>query len=212
MAKKKQKWERPPLDSPELAHISPDLRQLATPVEFLVQDPANVRMHPERNMQAVASSLSQFGQRKNIVVNRKGFVTEAGNGTLEAAQALGWKWIAASFEDDDHTTATAYAIADNRTAELAVWDYENLTAQLDALAKDGIGTDSLGFSDQEYEALANQFQPPPAQDPEAIPGYVEEQDTFSIRVEGVKPEEKDDVLEALRAALGGWDHLSAEAY
>lgn len=90
MAKAKKKtWKLPPLDSPELAHISPDLRAIAVPIDSLIPDPGNVMLHPQRNFEATKASLATYGQRKSIVVNERTGIVEAGNGTLDAGKALG---------------------------------------------------------------------------------------------------------------------------
>ena len=104
----------------DLAWIAEDLRGLALELGDLTQDPANARLHPERNMEALKASLHRFGQRKPVVVRREGMIVIAGNGTLEAARALGWSHLAAVIVEDDATTATGYAIADNRTTNEAV--------------------------------------------------------------------------------------------
>ena len=88
-------------------------------------DPANVRRHPERNLDAIKASLARFGQQKPIVVDANG-VVRAGNGTLEAAKSLGWTKIAIVRTDLANSEATAFSIADNRTAELAEWDDSGL--------------------------------------------------------------------------------------
>ena len=51
-------WTRPEHDSEDLAHISPDLRALAVPIESIFPDPDNARVHPERNMAAVMDASS----------------------------------------------------------------------------------------------------------------------------------------------------------
>ena len=117
-------------------NIADSLRSLAVPVDQLHADPANVRMHGDRNLAAITASLARFGQMKPIVVQRHGMVVRAGNGTLLAARKLGWTHLAANVVDMTDTEATAYAIADNRTAELAEWNNEDLLAQLDALRSD----------------------------------------------------------------------------
>ena len=101
-------------------------------IASLSLDPANLRRHPERNMQAIMGSLRRFGQQKPIVVDAKGVVI-AGNGTLAAAKQLGWKQIAVAETALAGSEATAFAIADNRTAELAEWDDDALAKTLAAL-------------------------------------------------------------------------------
>jgi ParB-like chromosome segregation protein Spo0J len=114
---------------PDLGHIAEPLRPLAVPCEHLVLDPANARKHPEPNLEAIKGSLAVYGQRKPIVASKVTGMVIAGNGTLDAARALGWTHIAVVFTEDDAVTAAGFAIADNRAAELAEWD----TAALEKL-------------------------------------------------------------------------------
>jgi len=116
-------------------------------IESLILDPQNARKHSTRNIDAIKTSLEKFGQRKPIVVHNG--VIVAGNGTLEAAKLLGWEEIAVSVcpEDWDADTAKAYALADNRTAELAEWDEIALSNQLTDLIDLGWSIKNLGFED-----------------------------------------------------------------
>lgn len=139
-----------------LQHIARGLRPLAVPIAGLSPDPANARTHDDRNIAAIASSLRQFGQRKPIVVQSHGMIVRAGNGTLAAALSLGWTHIAAVICDDSATAATAFAIADNRTAELAAWDEVTLARLLDGLRSDGADLSDLGWSDDELSSLLAQ--------------------------------------------------------
>jgi ParB-like chromosome segregation protein Spo0J len=102
--------------------IAPDLRPLALPIGELKQDLRNARTHDERNLQAIVRSLQQFGQLKPVVVNRATGIIEAGNATFEAAGRLGWTHLAAVRVKHNPAAAHGFAIADNRTAELADWD------------------------------------------------------------------------------------------
>jgi hypothetical protein len=115
-------------------------------------DPANARQHSDRNLETIQKSLTEFGQRKPIVVWKDTVI--AGNGTLRAALALGWTDIEITRVPDDWSKdqITAYAVADNRTSDLASWDEEVL---LDILA-DLDGYDLLaasGFTDEEIDDL-----------------------------------------------------------
>jgi hypothetical protein len=112
-------------------------------------DPENARKHSKRNIEAIAGSLATFGQRRPLVV-WDGIVI-AGNGTLEAAKSIGWTQIEVTRVPADwtHEQARAYALADNRTSELADWDHEILADQL-------IELDSVGYeiSDWGFEPLS----------------------------------------------------------
>ena len=119
-------------------------------ISDLTPDPANARKHGERNLKAIIDSLRAFGQQKPIVVDRRGVVI-AGNGTLEAAKRLGWEEIAIVRTELEPTQATAFGIADNRTAELAEWDDEVLVSLLDSLDDETRGL--LDFDEEELGAF-----------------------------------------------------------
>lgn len=155
--------------------IIPALQALIVPIDRMKMDAANARRHPARNLETIKASLQRYGQRKPVVVNKRTGVIEAGNATWEAAKALGWAELAAVFVQDDPTTAAGYAIADNRTAELAEWDDGTLAKTLEMLKGAGELL-HVGFDDAELDALLRGL----------VPARVE---TFNI-------------AEALRAAPG----------
>jgi ParB family chromosome partitioning protein len=115
-------------------------------IDKLHVDPANARRHPQRNMDALMASLMRFGQQKPIVIDSNN-VVRAGNGTLAAAKGLGWKEIACVVSDLPMSELSAYAVVDNRTAELAEWDPEILRASLEGL--DELDLKGMGFGDAE---------------------------------------------------------------
>jgi len=116
-------------------NIHPSLLPLAMPIDEIHLDPANARTG--HNVERIAGSLAQYGQRKPIVVNRnEANKVEAGNGTLQAARSLGWTHVAAVLVEDEPSVAIGFAIADNRTAELSQWDYEALQALMGSLDPD----------------------------------------------------------------------------
>lgn len=119
----------------------------------LVSDPNNARKHDDKNLEAIKGSLTQFGQRKPIVI--QGSTVIAGNGTLEAAKQLGWEDIQVVRVPEDWTAdqAKAFALADNRTAELATWDDAVLQEQLLQLEMIGIPTEDFGFESAEVPIL-----------------------------------------------------------
>jgi len=111
---------------PSVEYIAEDLRPLALPVADLVEDPRNANEHNDTSVDAIAASLRRFGQRKPIVVQMPDRIVRAGNGTLRAARKLGWSHVAVVRVTEDDTSATGFAIADNRTAELSHWNKEQL--------------------------------------------------------------------------------------
>jgi site-specific DNA-methyltransferase (adenine-specific) len=120
-------------------------------IDDLSLDPGNARRHDDKNLKAIAGSLTQFGQLKPIVIWKNTVV--AGNGTLVSARSLGWTEIdVVRIPDEwDADRVQAFALADNRTAELALWDEQVLAAQLIQLGDAGWDVAEFGFEALEPE-------------------------------------------------------------
>lgn len=125
----------------------------SVPIASLTIDPANARKHGARNLAAIKESLAAFGQRRPLVITKDRIVI-AGNGTLAAAVELGWTEISVSIVPASWTLdqARAYALADNRTAELASWDGDLLDEQLQELDDAGWDMAALGFDNLDVDA------------------------------------------------------------
>jgi len=149
-----------------------DLSVSVVATEVLVLDPRNARTHGRRNLEAIQASLSQFGQRRPLVVTGEMMVV-AGNGTLEAARALGWTEIAVTVVPSEWSAeqARAYALADNRTAELASWDEDVLLETLTELDLAGWDMDVLGFEPPDrLSGIIEDDVPEPPDEPVTRPG------------------------------------------
>lgn len=143
-------------------------------ISSLVSDPSNARKHSEKNLEAIKGSLQKFGQQKNIVVRNN--VVIAGNGTLEAAKALGWTHVTVKRADDmSATEATAYALADNRTAELAEWDFDVLGSTLHSLREEDFDLTGIGFDVSYLDNILGADDPP-------LPGGDDTPEKFMITV------------------------------
>lgn len=149
-------------DDSDLEHISPSLRHLAVPTTEVLQDSANARGHGSQNYEKTKRSLRKWGQRFAIVVrvfpdDEKSDAIgeiEAGNLRHEIFRDMGWDWIAVNLENDDAMEAAAFAIADNRTGELAHWKpsvLEEQTAMLRDEWDDSVA--HTGFSEEETRMM-----------------------------------------------------------
>jgi site-specific DNA-methyltransferase (adenine-specific) len=116
-------------------------------LDQLTPDPTNARAHDDKNLSAIEGSLREFGQRKPIVIDQRGVIV-AGNGTVEAAKRLGWTDIQAVRvpADWDSDRIKAFALADNRTGELATWNQEVMSSQLMNLQECGFTIEEFGFT------------------------------------------------------------------
>jgi hypothetical protein len=122
---------------PDLSHITPGLHALAVPIGEVFFDPANARLHSEKNLDAIRGSLAAYKQVKPIVVRRADNVVIAGNGTLSAALSMGFSHIAAVFVDLSHAASAGLAIADNRTSDLSEFDKDALDKLLREVSTNG---------------------------------------------------------------------------
>ena len=134
------------------------MRVEQTYIKELIKDPDNARSHGERNIQAIEQSLAAFGQQKPIVINKEDTII-AGNGTLQAARQIGWETIQVVRTELPEHEQRAFAIADNRSAEMATWDEEVLAKTIEQLAGiDQVIPKQLGFDDSEIERLMKRLE------------------------------------------------------
>ena len=129
--------------------IAKSLESLVEPVDQLKEFPGNPR---RGNVEAISSSLAEFGQQAPIVVQASTGYVIAGNHMLRAARDLGWTHIAVARLDVDDETARAYLLADNRLSDLAVYDSAALVKLLSGLAAQDALT-GTGFTRDELDAL-----------------------------------------------------------
>ena len=126
---------------------------MATPIGLFKALPGNPR---RGNVQAVVKSYEKFGQRKPIVARRETdgtLIVISGNHQLLAAISLGWTHIAASIVDEDVTVSEAFALADNRTADLGTYDDKALAEMLERVAVDDSMLDATGYDLADLEKL-----------------------------------------------------------
>ena len=130
-------------------------------ISKLKLDPENARKRSDAAASTLEGSLKEFGAARSAVIDADG-VVRAGNGTVEAAMAAGItkvkvikgkpdELVVVQRSDLSGQAAKAYAIADNRTAELANWDLEELGKQLDGLTE--FDASDLGFDAAALEEL-----------------------------------------------------------
>lgn len=127
-------------------------------IKKIKPDPNNVRKHGAANLSAIKQSLQQFGQIEPLIIDSD-CVIRSGNGRYEVMKELGFTNVNVIQIDMKDEEAIAYAIAANRTAELAEWDDENLLKQLKhILDQDGELLASTGFSQADLERLADDLK------------------------------------------------------
>ena len=98
---------------------------------------------------AVAESIKEFGFKNPIIVD-KGDVIVAGHTRLKAAEKLGLDEVPVLVADDlSDEQVKAFRLADNKTAELAGWDFGLLDSELAEIT--GLDMLQFGFDDGSVE-------------------------------------------------------------
>lgn len=167
------------------------------PIDSVMLDPTNLRRHPERSIEALKASLARFGQQRAILVDANN-VVRAGNGTLEAARALGWTEIVVSRSRLTGSEMTAYAIADNHIPRLSEDDDDALGQTLRALQAEDFDLSAIGFTDDEVDALFSEPEPDGDGEPE-VGGVDDLPEKYEIIVECRDEEHQRATFESLQA-------------
>jgi DNA modification methylase len=136
---------------------------------------ADVKLYPhnprqnDRAVDAVAASIREFGFRQPLVVDREGIIV-VGSTRYKAALKLTLKKIPVHVAEGlTPAQLKAYRIADNKTAEIAEWDYALLVQELAELQKADFDLDLVGFSSEELQDLFQTEIESGLTDPDAIP-------------------------------------------
>jgi ParB-like chromosome segregation protein Spo0J len=149
-------------------HGPKSLRRLLVPIADLEPFPGNPR---RGDVDAVVESLRRFGQQRPVLVNGGRII--AGHHVVLAAGQEGWTHVAAlagDFATDEE--ARAYLIADNGTHDRGDYDWRQLRAQLEELAKTDSGLAGTGYAEEDLRWIDRQIAEldKAAQPPAAFPG------------------------------------------
>lgn len=122
-------------------------------VEMKVGELAPYEKNPRKNDDAVeyvANSIKEFGFKVPIVIDKNKTIV-AGHTRWRAAKKLKLKTVPCIVADDlTEEQIRAFRLADNKTAEFADWDYEQLPEELAAILN--IDMESFGFMGAEAPA------------------------------------------------------------
>ena len=106
-------------------------------------------------VEAVANSIKEFGFQQPIVVD-KDLVVVIGHTRLKAAKQLGLTEVPVVIADNlTPEQVQAYRIADNKTGEIAEWNYDLLPIELRDLQEKDFDLSLLGFDTDELDRLLN---------------------------------------------------------
>lgn len=127
-------------------------------LDVLIPYENNPRIN-EKAVEAVANSIREFGFNVPIIIDKDNVIV-AGHTRYEACKILGLDSIPCHRVDNlTDEQVKAFRLADNKTAELADWDFSKLEVELSGLEFD---MGEFGFDFDEEENVKNDI-------PESIP-------------------------------------------
>src|SRR5262245_2957481 len=149
-----------------------ELRQLASIKPY----DKNPRVNDDA-VEAVARSIREFGFRQPIVVDTD-LVIICGHTRYKAAQKLGLERVPVHIATDlSPEQIKAYRIADNQTAQIAVWNYDLLPIELSELQACNYDLGILGFDPDELASLLDPGIKDGLCDPDEVPAPPDEATT-----------------------------------
>lgn len=135
------------------------------PVGDLIPYVNNSRLHSDKQVTQVASSIKEFGFTNPILIDEDGGII-AGHGRLMASQKLGMSEVPTiTLEGLTEAQKKAYVIADNQLALNADWDVGMLKLELENLVSLSFDIDLIGFSDDELAEFMGDDEDSPEDNP-----------------------------------------------
>src|SRR5258707_6722708 len=143
------------------------------PIEQVRPNAKNTRIHSKKQIRQIATCIRELGFAAPVLVDEYD-VLIAGHGRLEAARSLGMASIPAIVLDGlSEAKKRALMLADNRIAQSAGWDREQLSIELAALPEllieEGIDIGITGFEPAEIDLLHMDFEDGAGDPAEDIP-------------------------------------------
>lgn len=115
-------------------------------VDKLIPYINNAKVHSEEQVTRIASSIREFGFLSPVLIDKE-YNIIAGHGRVMAARKLGIQDVPCVFvEGLTDAQRKAYILADNRLGELADWDMNLVTSELEMLQEHSFDVDLTGFN------------------------------------------------------------------
>jgi len=125
-------------------------------VDELKEDPENVNMHSDQDLQATEASLQKFNQLETLVVDADTNTIIGGNGRLRIMKKNGWKTVMVWPVRGTPDQLTALGITLNKTPRNSEFDFEKLIEKLRGLQESDEELLHLtGFPEHELAPLLN---------------------------------------------------------
>ena len=129
-------------------------------LSLLKPDPLNVKIHPKEQVERIAQSVQK--RWTNPILVDDNLIIVAGHGRRLAALHLGLEKVPVIvLHNLTEAERIQYQIFDNKSAEMAEWNWENLQAQMDKLIEMGADIEETGWTEAELDEMLNYLDDSP---------------------------------------------------
>jgi hypothetical protein len=123
------------------------------PIGQIAPYQGNARTHSKKQVGQIAESIKRFGFNNPVLIDENGVIV-AGHGRVAAAKLLGLKEVPAlRLSHLSPAEKKAYILADNKLAENAGWNKENLAIELQELVDLNFEAELTGFETGEIAII-----------------------------------------------------------
>lgn len=150
-------------------------------VQKSVKDLKMYENNPRNNDEAiddVAKSIEEFGFKVPMVIDKNDVIV-CGHTRYKACMKLGIEEVPCIVADDlTDEQINAFRLAENRTNEIATWDYDKLKEELQKLVNSNFDIEDFGFNmddfytDETDKVVEDNYQIPEIAEPKAKLGQV----------------------------------------
>lgn len=156
------------IDQSEIVEKLKTMKLELVELSRLVPDPLNTKNHPDEQIEKIAQSMKKRWTNPILVDDDMTIV--AGHGRRLAALKLGIEKVPVIvLHNLTEAERIQYQIFDNKSAEMAEWNWENLQAQMDRLLELGADIEETGWSlDELNETLDDLEETPKTVDVEKL--------------------------------------------
>ena len=111
----------------------------------------NNKKHPEKQLVKIVASIKEYGFKNPVLIDKNNVII-AGHGRTLAAERLGMEEVPCiECSDLNSKQVKALRLMDNKSAELAEWDFDNIKAELEELKLEEFDIDLTGFDMSNFE-------------------------------------------------------------
>lgn len=105
----------------------------------------NNKKHPERQLVKIVASIKEYGFKNPVLIDKNNVII-SGHGRTLSAERLGMEEVPCiDCSDLNSKQVKALRLMDNKSAELAEWDFDNIKAELEELKLQEFDIDLTGF-------------------------------------------------------------------